>query len=218
MMRMRAPSLRPSVRRLRDERGITLPELLVAMMILSIVSVVFTTTLTSVQRAVVREDVRTRLNDNARLAIQTMDRQVRSGNLLYNPVAEADPYTGTLGAGYMFRIYTQANAPTEGQFNCALWLIDDQQRLKFQSWPALQPEDASGWRVITDGVVNRTTGQPAFSLDATNRTASVTFFLNPSYTTDASATQRVAASLTGRNTSFGYPQDVCEDLPTNLTS
>ncbi len=48
--------------------GITLVELLVAMMILSIVSLVFTTTLTSVQRAVVREDVRTQLNNKARLA------------------------------------------------------------------------------------------------------------------------------------------------------
>jgi hypothetical protein len=55
-------------------------------------------------------------------------------------------------------------------------------------------------------------------VDSTNRTASVTFYLNPSYTTDSSATQKVTASLTGRNTSFGYPSDVCEDLPSNLTS
>jgi len=200
---------------LSQEAGITLAELLVAMMILSIVSLVFTTTLTSVQRAVVREDVRTQLNNKARLAVQTIDRQVRSGNLLYPPSGESDPYGGT--SGYMFRVYTQANAPTEGQFRCALWLIDNQERLKFRTWPALQPEDASAWTTITDGVVNRTLGQPAFSVDANNRTASVTFHLNPSYSTDPSATQQVKASLTGRNTSFGYPADVCEDLPSDLT-
>ena len=217
MMRMRRPPARTHLRvDLRDDAGITLVELLVAMMILSIVSLVFTTTLTSVQRAVVREDVRTQLNNKARLAVQTIDRQVRSGNLLYPPASESDPYGGT--AGYMFRVYTQANTPTEGQFRCALWLIDNQQQLKYRTWPALQPEDATAWSVITDGVVNRTLGQPAFSVSSTNRTANVTFYLNPSYSTDSSATQQVTASLTGRNTSFGYPADVCEDLPSNLTS
>ena len=199
-----------------DERGITLVEMIVAMMILSIVSLVFTTTLSSVQRAVVREEVRTQLNDNARLAIQTLDRQVRSGNLLYPPSSESDPYGGT--AGYMFRVYTQANTPTEGQFRCALWLIDDRQQLKYQWWPALQPEDATGWTIVTGGVINRTLGIPAFSVDSSNRTASVHFYLNPSYSTDSSATQQVKASLTGRNTSFGYPVDICEDLPSGLTS
>ena len=201
---------------LRRQDGITLVELVVAMMILSIVSLIFTTTLTSVQRAVVREDVRTQLNDKARLAMQTIDREVRSGNLLYPPSGESDPYGGS--SGYMFRVYTQANTPTLGQFRCALWLIDNQQQLKYRWWPALQPEDATAWQVITDGVINRTLGQPAFSVDSTNRTAAVTFYMNPSYSTDASATQRVTASLTGRNTSFGYPADVCEDLPSNLTS
>ena len=214
-MRMRRSRQRPVRPTLVEERGITLPELLVAMMILSIVSLVFTTTLTSVQRAVVREDVRTQLNNQARLAVQTIDRQVRSGNLLYPPSSESDPYGGS--TGYMFRVYTQANAPTEGQFRCALWLIDNQQRLKFRTWPALQPEYASAWTIITDGVVNRTLGQPAFAVDSNNRTASVTFHLNPSYNTDPSATQQVKASLTGRNTSFGYPADVCEDLPSDLT-
>jgi prepilin-type N-terminal cleavage/methylation domain-containing protein len=202
--------------RLRDQRGITLVELVVAMLILSIVSLVFTTTLTSVQRAVVREDVRTQLLNNARLAMQTIDRQVRSGNLLYNPSIESDPYGGT--TGYMMRVYTQANTPTEGQFRCAVWLIDNQQRLKYRWWPALQPEDATAWTVITEGVVNRTLGQAAFSVDPTNRTASVTFYLNPSYSTDSSATQRVSLSMTGRNTSFGYPADICEDLPTGMST
>jgi prepilin-type N-terminal cleavage/methylation domain-containing protein len=101
-------------RRLRDERGMTLVELVVAMMILSIVMLVMTTTLSSIQRAVVEEDVRTRLNDQARLAVQSIDRLVRSGNILYDPVNESgnDPYGAA--TGYMFRIYTQAEQ-TAGQ-------------------------------------------------------------------------------------------------------
>ena len=46
------------IRRLRGERGLTLVELVVAMGILSIVLLVMTTTLSSIQRAVVEEDVR----------------------------------------------------------------------------------------------------------------------------------------------------------------
>ena len=208
---------------LLDERGITLVELVVAMLILSIVSLVFTTTLTSVQRAVVREDVRTQLNNKARLAIQTIDRQVRSGNLLYDPSSEVVLYSSscptTCGSGYMFRVYTQANSPTEGA-RCALWLVDDKQQLKYRWWPALAPNDptASGWIIVTDGVVNRTIGQPAFSLDSTGRTATINFYVNPSYSADKSATQRVTASLTGRNTSFGYPANLCSTLSANLTS
>jgi prepilin-type N-terminal cleavage/methylation domain-containing protein len=71
--------------RLEDERGITLVEVLIATAILGIVMLVFTSTLSSMQQAVVAEDVRTRLNDQARLALADLDRQVRSGNLLYDP-------------------------------------------------------------------------------------------------------------------------------------
>ena len=87
----------------------TLVELVVAMAILSIVMLVLTTTLSSIQRAVVEEDVRIRLNDQARLAMQSIDRLVRSGNILYDPVDESgnDPFDGA-ATGYMFRIYTQA--------------------------------------------------------------------------------------------------------------
>jgi type II secretory pathway pseudopilin PulG len=195
-----------------DERGITLVELVVAMMILSLVSIIFTSTLTSIQRAAVKEDNRSQLDNQARLALQTIDRQVRSGNLLYPPASESDPYTGTAGAGYMIRIYTQTDANTSDS-HCALWLIDNNQQLKYRYWPANQPEEATEWRVIATGIVNRTKGSAAFTLDATGRTASVNFYVNVDYTHDPSATQLVSASLTGRNTSFGYPADVCEQLP-----
>ena len=75
--------------RIRDEGGMTLVELVVAMGILSIVMLVLTSTLSSIQRAVVEEDVRIRLNDQARLAMQSIDRLVRSGNILYDPVDES---------------------------------------------------------------------------------------------------------------------------------
>ena len=195
----------------------TLVELMVAMAILSIVSLVFTSTLSSVQRAVVEEDVRIRLNDQVRLAVQSIDRLVRSGNILYDPVDESgnDPYDAT-ATGYMFRIYTQAEQSASQDARCALWLVDDEERLLYRTWPVLTPEDASNWTVVAEGVVNRTLDDPAFTLDPAGRTLSIEFQLNPDLAHRPQATQTVEASLTGRNTSFGYPVQLCETLPDPL--
>ena len=204
------------VRGLGDERGMTLVELVVAMAILSIVMLVMTTTLSSIQRAVVEEDVRMRLNDQARLAVQSIDRLVRSGNILYDPVDESgnDPYGAA--TGYMFRIYTQAEQSPTQSARCAVWLVNDQEQLMYRTWPILEPENASTWHVVADSVVNRDLSHPAFTLDAAGRTIAVNFYINPDLAHRPQATQVVSASLTGRNTSFGYPVQLCSDLPDPL--
>jgi prepilin-type N-terminal cleavage/methylation domain-containing protein len=208
---------RVAIRRgLQEERGMTLVELVVAMGILSIVMLVLTTTLSSIQRAVVEEDVRIRLNDQARLAVQSIDRLVRSGNILYNPVDEAgnDPFGAA--TGYMFRIYTQAEQSPSQPARCALWLLNDEQELLYRTWPILEPENATSWQVVAESVVNRDLSQPAFTLDSAGRTIAVQFYVNPDLDDRPQATQVVRASLTGRNTSFGYPVQLCETLPTPL--
>jgi prepilin-type N-terminal cleavage/methylation domain-containing protein len=209
-------ALRSARRRLRDERGMTLVELVVAMAILSIVMLVMTTTLSSIQRAVVEEDVRMRLNDQARLAVQSIDRLVRSGNILYDPVDESgnDPYGAA--TGYMFRIYTQAEQSAGQSARCAIWLLNDEQQLLYRTWPILEPENASSWQVVADSVVNRDLSNPAFTLDAAGRTIAVNFYINPDLAHRPQATQVVSASLTGRNTSFGYPVQLCATLPSPL--
>lgn len=209
MMRMRG--------RVGDERGLTLVELLVAMAILSIVMLVFTTTLSSVQRTVVEEDVRSRLNDQARLALQSIDRLVRSGNILYDPVDESgnDPYDAA-ATGYLFRIYTQAEQSDAQPARCALWLVNDDRELLYRTWPIQEPENATEWQVVADSVVNRDLDEPAFELDSAGRTIAVRFFVNPDLDDRPRATQVFEASLTGRNTSFGYPVQLCSELPDPL--
>jgi prepilin-type N-terminal cleavage/methylation domain-containing protein len=209
-------ALRSASRRLSDERGMTLVELIVAMAILSIVMLVMTTTLSSIQRAVVEEDVRMRLNDQARLAVQSIDRLVRSGNILYDPVDESgnDPYGAA--TGYLFRIYTQAEQSAGQSARCAIWLLNDEQQLLYRTWPVLEPENASTWQVVADSVVNRDLNTPPFTLDAAGRTIAVNFYINPDLAHRPQATQVVSASLTGRNTSFGYPVQLCATLPSPL--
>jgi prepilin-type N-terminal cleavage/methylation domain-containing protein len=206
--------------RLSDEKGITLVELLVSMSILSIVLLVFTSTLASVQRAQVDQDVRSRLNDEARLALQSIDRLVRSGNILYRPEDEAgnDPID-VAAIGYLFRLYTQAKFQPTDDPRCYVWLIDDQQRLLQRWWPTLDPDDATSWHVVAGGIVNREIGVPAFDLadDATSRTVVVTFHVNPDIENRPEATQEIQTAVTGRNTSFGYPVAACSTLPSDMS-
>lgn len=204
--------------RLRREEGITLAEVVIAMAILSVVMLVFTSTLASMQRAIVEQDVRSQLGDSARIVLQSIDRQVRSGNLLYDPTAEAgtvDPF-GVSASGYLFRVYTQAQFGGDEDPRCAAWFVDDDRRLLYRSWPPLDAAAATDWQVIATGIVNRDQGEEPFVLDATGRTLTVDLRLNPDLEHQPEATQTFTAALTGRNTAFGYPSNLCQDLPADM--
>ena len=215
------------IRRFRDEQaGMTLVEMLVAMSILSIVLLVFTSVLSSVQAGVNRQDSLSQTLDQARLSIQELDRELRSGNVLYDPALENAP-AGTPGAitscsgcqpGYTLRVYTQTNADTRGTYECVLWKVSNEQ-IMVRYWPPLEPFNASGWRVVATGVVNRSLSPPvpAFSLDPDTlkggRTLDVLYAMNSNLAKHATQTAKIQAALTGRNTSYGYPANVCQVTP-----
>ena len=201
----------------RNDEGFTLTELLVAMMVLALASGVFYSTLASVQKSVVETDIRTRSNTQARLALQTLDHEVRSGNVLYDPSTSSDPY-------FRFKIYTQANAggnprPT---YTCRLWRITSSAELQTRWWPPNEPGEASSWRTVATGVVNKlmATPQHAFEIDPDpnkgGRTVNVVFLLNEDLNQDlSSGTVKIQSALTGRNTSYGFPTAVCSTEPTD---
>jgi prepilin-type N-terminal cleavage/methylation domain-containing protein len=199
----------------RREEGMSLVELLVAMMILGIVAAVFATTLASVQRVVATTDSRTQNNTQARLALEELDREIRSGNVLYDPGSGAD-------ANYRFKIYTQSNAPTRDPapgYVCRLWRITSTYDLQTRFWPPLTPAEATDWRTVATGVVNRalTPAVPAFALDTDpnkgGRTVNIVLMMNNDLVNRANETVKIQASLTGRNTSYGFPVSVCNTEP-----
>jgi prepilin-type N-terminal cleavage/methylation domain-containing protein len=200
--------------RARDERGMSLVEVMVASIILGVVVLVFTGTLTSIQKAVVNQDNLSRTNDQARLAVEQLDREIRSGNVLYDPADEDPPYDPF----YTVRVYTQTNAPSRNTFSCVLWEITDAGELRTRRWPPDDVSAATAWRVVATGIVNRDLGVPAFELDTDplkgERTLSITLRVNEDLENRPSQTIEIQESLTGRNTSYGYPVSVCGTTPT----
>lgn len=206
-------------RLMTEERGFTLPELAITVSMLLIVLATFLGVLESVNTAVGRQQDRSVSNDDARLAVARLDREIRSGNVLYDPGTEADPY-------YTLRIYTQANATTRTpSFQCVQWVIEDQQLLR-RFWPPGEPENVSEWTVVADNVVNAEPGVevPAFTLDTLapgdnpagdkgGRTVEIVLVIDSTPGDPTSNAVRIETSLTGRNTSFGFPVDVCEPAP-----
>jgi len=202
-----------------EDEGFTLVEMLVAMFVMGIVLLVFTNVLASVQRGVVAQDTLSRTLDQARLAVQQLDREIRSGNVLYDPALENDGLASCSGCvpGYTLRVYTQANADTRGGYQCALWQIDDQQQLLTRRWPPGEPEDATEWRVVATGIVSRALDEETFALDTDplkgQRTLNISFAVNEDLGGRPGQTVRIASALTGRNTSYDYPTDVCATVP-----
>ena len=199
----------------RDERGMTLVELMVSVSLMMLVATIFTTVLLSIQRSVITQQARSEMNDQARLALDQMDREIRSGNYLYDPTDEAAGLCAGLDCApsYSLRVYTQVNAPnrTPPQ-QCVQWVIDDQQLFR-RAWAPGASESLSGWRMVADGIVNREplVGVPAFSIDATERILDITLMLNSEFgSPNAPQTVRMNTSIAIRNPATAGP---CDPIP-----
>jgi type II secretory pathway pseudopilin PulG len=215
------------------EGGFTLTELLVAMMIMMIVVVIFDGALVSIQQAAVGEDARGRNNDIARLAAESLDREIRSANYIYDPTTEQSRTFGSvLTNGFALRIYGQSNASTRSPapgYLCELWRITSgnesdhptKELLQVKTWPPFQSGQATSWRTITDGIVNQTVSSPvtAFALDpgnpnygtssSVNRAVDITLLANTDRSHYTNATVRMQLAITGRDTSYGFPATEC---------
>lgn len=200
-----------------DDRGMTLIEVSITMLLLGMVLAMLFQALVSVQTAVERQVGRSERNDRLRLALHTIERQVRSGNVFSDPATVDDPVNG-IAPGMSVRVYTQANAESTSDSKCIQWRVFEE-RLESRQW---SPEwrvdnDVTGWRVVAGGVQNRVVSPavPAFVLpggpEYGRRILQVTLLAVGDGPEDT--IQRVESSVTGRNTGFGYPVSICDDSP-----
>lgn len=195
-------------RRLRatDDHGVTLVELLVTMTIFSTILSIVYGILISVQRQTADTSKRADSVDQVRIGLSEIDRQVRSGNVLYNPIYETLPMS--------MRVYTQAN----GQQRCVQWQIDGGV-LRTRSWSTTWQTDVNGvsaWRTIARNVVN-TPAQTPFALSGGGTTAYGSRLVDIRILVQDAASGgepiEVVSSLSGRNTLYGYDPGICDPVP-----
>ena len=200
-----------------SEAGITMVEMVVAMGILSMVLTIFLSALVSVQTGVVKAADRSISNDEVRLAVQQIDREIRSGNVFVDPASESDP-------GMMLRIYSQANAPTRpSRHRCVQWRVAGRE-LQSRTWHTewRLNSDVTGWRILGNDIVNQQRGVRAFELDTSTtyggdgvhgRVMRIHILANRSDRSGQPVSIQV--SVNGRNTRYGDSGmgSPCADAP-----
>lgn len=206
-----------SDRRARGDEGLSLIELIVAMGVFSIVMTMFFTVLVVLQQNTAKATNRSISNDEARLAMQQIDREIRSGNVFQDPATELTP-------GMTMRIYSQANFPTRPSgHRCVQWRIDAEQ-LETRSWDVnwATSGDVSPWRIVARNVVNVRAGVDAFTLDtsvqyggdptnATGRVLRLNLVTNRHESSGEDVT--LSAAINGRNTRLSDSTTPCSNAP-----
>lgn len=200
----------------------TLVELLVAMVVLSLALAMVFGAVILTMRMMNESQQSSEAVSEARLALMTIDRQVRSGNVLFSPENEPNPghntCTATAGSnsGTCMRVFTQAN----GSQKCVQWQVTPDPStpgtsiLRMRSWaPSLTPV-ATTWAVAARGLVVETPPAP-FKLQGAltpydERLLQVDIGVRDART---GKTIPLTASLSGRNTSYGYDSGICTPVP-----
>jgi len=185
---------------MRDEAGFTLVEVLVTSVLMVIVVTMYLASVWSIQESLGRSELRTRGVDAARAAIEQIDREVRSGNLIYDPATE----TPAGNEFYVLRVQTQANGSTRTPpTQCVRWRVANQ-KLERQSYQVIggAAQVISPWRTIAEGIVNRdvTPAVPAFAMAAVGRTVNIVLLANAKLSSPDSQTIRLETTVAIRNT------------------
>jgi len=206
----------------QDDGGFTLTETLVALIVFSIAIAMVYTALIKVQKYTVDVQGSADANFELRQALAVIDRQVRSGNVLYSPANETSPSSCTAvgtSAGTCMRVYTQAN----GAQRCVQWqVIADPSRpatqmLRSRSWsPDWQTDGSySTWQTDARNLIAAPSGPP-FTLQGAVNAYSQRYLVVRFEAKDPRRGNKPAVitdALAGRNTNYGYDSGLCSPAP-----
>lgn len=203
------------------EGGFTLIELLITMVIFGMAMGLVTNAVTKVQTYARDAQGSADANSELRLALADIDKQVRSGNVLYSPANEVAPSSCTASgtdAGTCMRVYTQAN----GLERCVQWQViadaanPGKALLRSRSWSTAWQTDGqyTAWATKARNLVPTPSAAP-FSLQGA-ATASSSRFLQVRF--EAIDPRRkgstvLTSALAGRNTNYGYDAGLCSPAP-----
>lgn len=205
-----------------DESGMTLIELSVVVALLGVVVAAVLSVMYSAQSNLEREVSRSTSNDNIRLAVESIDREIRSGQVLYDPQSASNSYTtgsqGDVQPGWSIRIYTRSQHSTSGGTapKCVQWRITSGHvtglkagLLQERNWDPTDPASTvSGWRIVATGISNITDSPsvPAFTLPSPNL---VNIDLRADDQASKGSEVQVVQSVSGRNTIFNTNSSIC---------
>jgi prepilin-type N-terminal cleavage/methylation domain-containing protein len=195
-MNRRAP-----LARLAQDRGFSLIELMVVLAVMGLIMTAFLGLLASVQRSLVRETNRSTTMDQARLAMEGIDRQVRSGSILCVPTTGTNPYyTLTLYGPNAYSTLSSSNRWVQYQVQSQML----QRRQYTSSW--------SSWRTVATGILNSTpsgtttdvpflpdTASQYASTSGASRLVNVTFVVNSQPSDSTSGTPKLQSAIAIRN-------------------
>ena len=195
--------------RLRQEDGVTLVELLVVMSVMGVVMAAFLGIFVVVQKSFVRETNRSQTMDQARLAIEAIDREMRTGSILCVTTVSSNPTLTTYGISSFST--TDYTTKTWIQYQVA------------DSSDALQRREYSGgswgsWRTVASGILNTTSTAP-FTLNSSSqysstsgasRLVSLSLIVNAvtSDTTQSNTTLSSAVAIRNQDTTLS-----CASIP-----
>lgn len=203
------------------QAGFTLIELLITMVIFGLAMGLVTSAVTKVQTYARDAQGSADANSELRLALADIDKQVRSGNVLYSPASETSPSTCTASgsdAGTCMRVYTQAN----GLERCVQWQVlrdasnPTRALLRSRSWSTSWQTDGkyTGWVVKARNLVDAQAVAPFTLLGAA--TTSSSRYLQVRF--EAVDPRRrgssvITSAVAGRNTNYGYDAGLCSPAP-----
>ena len=213
--------------RSRDE-GTSLIKLLVSMIVFGIALGMIYTIVVLVQTKTGKVEASANAVSELRQGLAQIDRQVRSGNVLYAPGNEAEGPARTAGcttpvgkpdSGTCMRIYTQA----DGDARCVQWQVrPDVDRpgtaeLRSRSWlPSWQTSGSgsvTGWRVDARGLSVAPAVSPFTLVGGSAFGARLLAVHFEAVDPRRALPIVITSSLSGRNTNYGYDAGQCTPVP-----
>lgn len=205
----------------QGDGGFSLLEVIITMVIFGIAMTVVTKSVSRVETFARDAQGSADANSEARLALDDIDKQVRSGNVLYSPANETNPATCTAtgtDAGTCMRVYTQAN----GTQRCVQWqVIADPAHpttaiIRTRSWSPTWQTDGNytAWGTKARNLL-LAPSSPPFTLQGAVTSSSSRFLAVRFEVKDPRRSGAVvlASSLAGRNTNYGYDAGLCNPVP-----
>ena len=222
MPSQRVTAFRQRLAARRGDKGFTLIEMLVSMIVFSIAIGMVYTAVILVDKKLSSSEQSSEAVSQLRQALEQIDRQVRSGNVLYSPANEktwlgaaACPDDGA-NAGMCMRIFTQSN----GLQKCVQWQVmadpvkPTTQVLRFRGWATDWQTGGAieDWQTVARGLQMGATYP--FQLDVTSTYSSRLLHLQfLAYDARTKKTVTIQSSLSGRNTNYGYDAGICTPVP-----